>query len=147
MSPARALATSWVPPHLRQTYPADFSLFLLLLGMAGYYMPPGAGLSWVALLAATVCASTLWLGWFTGFARVTQWGAILSTSTWLGQIFYLVATRSTDYPGSLEGWQWWAAFLVSVAGANTAVGVWLLLLPAETDDRGRWWMLHRGRLG
>lgn len=125
----------WVPPHLRRTYPADFTLFLALLGLMAWYTPPNTWQSAFIVGSAGAGAVFLFVGWLFDAPSQTRTGALVSTAVWAAQLAYSLSIPLVDTIGPFADL---AVTLSCLAFINLSVGVWALLLPAER--RGRWWV-------
>jgi len=120
---ARGGQTWMVPPHLRRTYPADFTLFLSSIVLALFYLPPSNPASAALVVAGGVAALLLLFGWGADSHVATRNGAALSFGMWTGQFVYLLWVGPHDLTGPA-----YTAFLLSAIGsANLGLGVWLFV--------------------
>lgn len=118
---ARGGQSSLVPPHLRRTYPADFTLFLSSIVLALFYLPPSNPAAGILVAAGLTAAALLLAGWAVDSPRATSNGAALSFGMWLGQLVYLLYFGT----GTMSGTAYAAFVLSAVGSANLGLGVWL----------------------
>ena len=126
------------PPHLWDTYPVDFTVFLSAIGLCVRFLGangvPQAILSGFAMAGAVL----LFWGWLRDAPQTTRRGAAVMIATWAGQLTFLSLTFGTNAPNDFREA---ANLILGFAFLNLSVGLWWLLLP-QRERKGRWW-LHR----